>query len=190
MTWLLDRKKTHFVLWRPAPVAPEANPPALVIGQLDPAANPPALTGARTLPLAPSPLSTAGDLWEIAAADCGLRDGQVYHYWFQVSNANVYSAAQNQPFQVTDPAAWCTDWRLTSTIPAGDSADNPSAAAVVRFLGGRLVPTDPQTAPQSFAAAPDAAMQSLPPNNQLVLYELPTAWTKTGDLVSATHVGV
>jgi pullulanase len=190
MTWLLDHRKTHFVLWRPAPVAAGANPPALVIGQLDPAANPPALTGVRTLPLQPSPLTTAGDLWEIAAADCGLLDGQVYHYWFEVANADVYAASPGTRLQCTDPAAYCTDWRITSTVPAGDTADNPAAAAVIRFAGGQLVPADPQTVPQSFADQPDAAMQSLPPNNQLVIYELPTAWTKTGDLVTATHVGV
>jgi len=37
---------------------------------------------------------------------------------------------------------------------------------------------------------PDAQMKDLPPNQRLVIYEVPTAWTKTGDLVNATSVGV
>lgn len=187
MTWLLDRKKTHFVFWRPSLAASPANPPALVIGQIDAAA---ALTGVRTLSLALSPISTAGDLWEISALDCGLTDGQVHHYWFQVANANVYSTSPNVNLLCTDPAAYCVDWRVTSSVPPGDQADSPAAAAVIRFQDGELIPTDPQTTPQTFAAAADVSMQSLPTNNQLVIYELPTAWTKTGDLVDATHVGV
>jgi len=188
MTPLLVRKKTHFVLWRLG-AATSAAPPNLIIGQLN-AAVPPALTGVQTFPLAPSPLSTAGDLWEIGAANCNLIDGQVYHYWFDVANTNVYPGATNQRLQCTDPAAYCVDWRLTSTLPAGDSTDSPSALAVIRFQGGELVPTDPETAPQTFEAVPDSSMELLPPNNKMVIYELPTAWTKTGDLVDATHVGV
>lgn len=189
MTWLLDRKKTHFVFWRPSLAAAAASPPTLVLGQID-SSNPPVLTAVQTLPLSPSPLSTAGDLWEIAAADCNLLDGAVYHYWFEVENTNVYSAPANQRLRCTDPTAYCVDWRVTSTVPAGDAVDAPAAAAVIRYFGGELVPTDPASAPLTFAAAPDANMQSLATNNQLVLYELPTAWTKTGDLVDASHVGV
>jgi len=137
-----------------------------------------------------SPLSTANDLWEVAAADCGLVDGQVYHYWFDVPNSDVYAGVTNQRLQVTDPAAYTVDWRLTSTVPAGNTTDTPSPAAVIRFANGILVPTDPAAVPRSFDAAPDAAMASLPTNNRLVIYELPTSWTKTGDPVDVDHVGV
>jgi len=188
MTPFLDRKKTHFVLWRPKAVTSAASP-NLVIGQLN-AAVPPVLTGVQTFPLAPSPLSTAGDLWEIGAANCNLIDGQVYHYWFDVADTNVYPGATNQRLQCTDPAAYCVDWRLTSILPAGDSTDSLSALAVIRFQGWELVPTDPGTAPQTFEALPDSSMELLSPNNKMLIYELPTAWTKTGDLVDATHVGV
>jgi pullulanase len=188
MTRLLNRKKTYFILWRSG-AANAGAPPNLVIGQLN-AAAPPALTGEQTFPMSPSPLSTAGDLWEIAAADCNLIDGQVYHYWFDVANTNVYPGAANGRLQCTDPAAYCVDWRLTSTVPAGDATDSGAAPAVIRLLNGELVPTDPQAAPLTFDANPDASMQLLPTNNQMVIYELPTAWTKTGDLPDATHVGV
>ena len=88
---LLERKRTHFVLWRPNP---EGDPPQLVIGTYDPALAP-ALRGERTLPLR---LSTAlgddsGTVWEIAAADCGLESGRVYHYWFLAADTNVYRPA-------------------------------------------------------------------------------------------------
>lgn len=188
MTQLLDRKRTHFVLWRPgAPVF--GTPPQLILGQLS-AANPPALDNVRSLPLTLSPLSAAGDLWEIAAADCGLTDGQVYHYWFAVENTNVYVGATAGPLQCTDPAAYCVDWRVTSAVPAGDTIDAPVAAAVIRFAEGELVPADPAAVPLTFAESADSGMQLLATNNTLVIYELPTAWTKTGDLVDATHVGV
>jgi len=189
MSTLLDRKKTHFVLWRPALANMPATPPNLVLGQFQDG-NPPVLVNQRSLPMVSSPLSSANDLWEIAAADCGLIDGQVYHYWFEVSNSNVYSGATSQRLRCTDPSALTTDWRLTSTVPAGDTTDSVAALAVIRFSQGKLVPSDPGAVPQSFDVVLDASMSSLPANNRLVIYELPTAWTKTGDLVNATNVGV
>ncbi len=188
MLGLLDRKKTHFVLWRPG-AASAATPPRLVLGQIS-TSNPPVLMKVKSLALSPSALSTAGDLWEIPATACSLTDGQVYHYWFEVTNTNVYAGAAKGQLQCTDPAAYCVDWRLTSSVPAGDSTDAISGASVIRFVGGQLVPTDPGVVPKTFDVAPDANMQTLPTNNQLVIYELPTTWTRTGDLVSATHVGV
>jgi pullulanase len=185
MATLLDRKKTYFVLWRPG----TATVPNLVIGQFD-AGPPPTLAGSRTLPMSRSPLSAADDLWEIAASDCGLTDGNVYHYWFEITNTNVYPTAAAGPLRCTDPTAYTVDWRLVSAIPAGDEADDPVPAAVIRFTKGQLVPTDPATAPTTFDSSPDAPMPSLPTNNRLVIYELPTAWTKTGDLVTLTNVGV
>jgi 1,4-alpha-glucan branching enzyme len=75
-------------------------------------------------------------------------------------------------------------------VPPGDTANTGAAAAVIRYLDGQLVPTDPEVDPESFTAVPDSPAASLPRNNQLVIYELPTAWTKSGDLVDAQNVGV
>jgi pullulanase len=183
MARLLERKKTHFVLWRPGAVTP----PRLVIGQLD-AAN--VLVGVRTFDMDSSTVSTAGDVWEIAAADCGLAEGQAYHYWFEVTNTNPYPGTTSERLECTDPAAYCVDWRLTSSVPPGDTTDSPSPAAVIRFAGGELVPSDPEAVPRTFEDDADSDMELLAPNNRLVIYELPTAWTKTGDLVDASHVGV
>jgi hypothetical protein len=76
---LLDRKASHFVLWRPRHMSP---PPRLVIGKLK-TGNPPTFVDGHSLALEASP--TGADLWEIPAAACGLTDGDVYHYWFEVT---------------------------------------------------------------------------------------------------------
>ena len=81
-----------------------------------------------------SPLSTANDLWEIAAADCNLVNGQVYHYWFEVPNSNVYPGATKGTLRCTDPAAFTVDWRLVSAVPAGENALCGSVRDVV-YLG-------------------------------------------------------
>ncbi len=74
----LDRKASHFVLWRPR----HMSPPRLVIGELKPG-NPPAFVEPRSLALQASPKGS--DLWEIPVAACALTDGEVYHYWFEVT---------------------------------------------------------------------------------------------------------
>ena len=94
---IFERKQTHFVLWCPAPAAA---PPRLVIGDRS-ARSTPTLDGERALPLALSPDSP--EVWQLAAADCGLFDGRIYHYWFEVE-------AQRRPGRpgaapVTDPVA-------------------------------------------------------------------------------------
>jgi hypothetical protein len=62
-----------------------AHRPPLVVGTFR-AGNPPSFALLSRLDLAPSPVSA--DLWEVAAAACGLVDEHVYHYWFEVTNAN------------------------------------------------------------------------------------------------------
>jgi 1,4-alpha-glucan branching enzyme len=164
-------------------------PPELFIGEFDP--GPPiALKNQQVLPLSPSALSTANDLWEIAAADCHLTEDTVYHYWFRLSNTNPYEGAAASKLCCTDPTAATVDWRLTSTVPAGDNTDAIAAATVIRFRNGELIPSDPEADPITFDVTPDSPADSLPINMQLVIYELPTAWTKTGDLTTATDVGV
>jgi pullulanase len=186
---LLQRKQTHFVLWRPGVTKPAPN---LVIGTFKPG-TPPTLDPQQTLPMSASTISP--DLYEIAASDCQLADGKTYHYWFEVTDTNVY-VGQHVSLRVTDPTAFSVDWRLTFAFPPPYNLDpnNPTndeaAAAVVLFKGGKLHPADPASVPNTFSDTADAKMATLPANNQLVIYELPTAWTKEGDLVNATNVGV
>src|SRR3954451_18301369 len=129
---LLQRRATSFVLWRPANDEP---PPALVIGTFAPG-NPPTLASERTLPLTPD--GPASDLWSIALADCGLQDGAVYHYFFEVTAARP--EATGARVRCTDPTAWTVDWRLMSP----ESGDRRWPAAVVRVENGRLVASDPE----------------------------------------------
>lgn len=186
---LLERKRTHFVLWRPSP---EGDPPQLVIGTYDPALAP-ALADERTLPLRASALPGVepGTLWELAASECGLEEGRVYHYWFLTADTNVYRPAQDRRLlRCTDPTAWCVDWRVRAAAPQGYGESDRQPAAVVRFAGGRLVPSDPGPPLRTFEDEADVPIESLPANNRLVLYELPSAWTRIGDSVGGDHVGV
>jgi 1,4-alpha-glucan branching enzyme len=137
------------------------------------------------IPLRLSPESD--EAWEVAASECGLTDGQVYHYWFETRDTRPFRS-DDRTLLCTDPMAYSVDWRLRA-----NSGDDESAAALIRFQGGRLLPTDAETAPPFFGQSDhhrDAPMASLPTNNRLVIYEVPTAWTKIGDLVDAGHVGV
>ena len=74
--------------------------------------------------------------------------------------------------QTTDPLASVVDYRLYA--PANPSLIHP--ASVIGFSGGQLVVRDPNgEAPQRRVADFDA----LAPNNRIVIYELPTAWSRS-----------
>ena len=191
---LLDRKQTHFVFWRPGS---NLAAPNLVIGTFN-AGPPPKLDAQKTIAMVPSPLNAglpSTDLWELDAATCHLTDGQVYHYWFQIVNTNP-DVGGAITLNIADPAAYTVDWRLPSDPVQGFPADprddksGRAPAGVIRWLNGKLVPTDAEAAPVSFQDSADQPMSTLPANNRMVIYELPTAWTKTGDVVDKTNVGV
>src|SRR5271170_3913997 len=167
---ILDRRTTGFVLWDPRS---QTAPPQLVVGQLVPG-NPPAVAGVRRVALAPAP--DADGLFEVSAAACGLVDGAVYHYWFEIDDSR---SSQQPPARiaVTDPFATCVDWRV---FPPGATGSS-QPAAVIRYLGqGRLADADPGGESAVFTE-PDAP-NTLSPNNQLVIYELPTAWALSRSL--------
>lgn len=170
---LLQRKQTHFVLWRPAQAQPA---PQLVIGVFR-AGDAARLADERTLTLAQSP--EFPDLWERRATDCALREGQVYHYFFEVTDSDP-NLGNGRRIRCTDPTAWTVDWRVLSPRldpPYGD--DDRSPAAVVLYEGGQLKPCDP-VGPLPTLEEP-TALHTLPPNNCLVIYELPTRWTKASN---------
>jgi hypothetical protein len=99
---VLKRKQTHFVLWRPNA---GTTPPTLLIGQLQPG-NPPTFINPKRFPLT----QTAGlpGLWEVAATDCQLQNGQIYHYWFEVEDTST--RGQSLPkVSCTDPLAFTVD---------------------------------------------------------------------------------
>ncbi|MBE9178240.1 alpha amylase [Oculatella sp. LEGE 06141] len=170
---LLHRKQTHFVLWRPAYVDPT---PALYIGAIGEDMN--ALSRFsqfREYPLQQS--ASAPGVWELEAQSCGLVDGQVYFYWFKVRDSNPYSAARRILY-CTDPLAYTIDRRFLAPAPVepdGDKSDDP--ASVILYRNGQLIPCDPSG--QVIDWSGDPPLNTLPANNRLVMYELPTRWTRS-----------
>ncbi len=170
---LLERRQTHFVLWRPGLCEP---PPKLYIGQPQAGATDP-YANYREIALQPEPQFP--DLWTVAASDCQLADGQVYHYWFRVGNTLPYDYADgDQILYGGDPLATSVDRRWLAPVPpvpAGTASQDP--ASVLLYRDGRVIPSDPngKTAAQSTACP----RSSRPANHQLVIYELPTRWMKS-----------
>jgi 1,4-alpha-glucan branching enzyme len=164
---LFGLKQTSFVLWRPARTAAA---PKLVIGEFSPG-NPPTLANRRDFVLALLPGTS--DLWGIAASACGLTDGNVYYYWFEVTDDSP--TRNGSRILCTDPTAFTVDWRLQAErLPPPYKDEDQDPAAVIKFKDGKLVPCD--AAGETFAAANRIA--SGKPNNQIVIYELPTSWSK------------
>jgi hypothetical protein len=178
---LLQRKLTHFVLWRPHQTDP---PPRLIVGKLQPG-NPPDFVDEQQFDLS----LTAGtpDRWEIAAASCNLADGETYHYWFEVNDSSPDRDPATR-IRCTDPTAWTVDWRLVAPRPDGPYGDaDQDPAGLVKFQGGMLIPCDPGGEVVDWSG--DASLDTLPTNNRLVIYELPTAWSVLGE-AGSPEIGV
>jgi hypothetical protein len=75
---LLRRRQSAFVLWRLANVTP---PPALILQRVQAGAP---LTAISSQERPMRLVAGFSDLWEIPATECGLVDGEIYHYWFEV----------------------------------------------------------------------------------------------------------
>lgn len=157
---LLKRRTTHFTLWAPQQTSPE-----LVIGTFQFGA-PPLHVGRQKLPL--SAVQGANDLWEIAAANCGLLDATVYHYWFEVNDTRPGSDPHSRVL-ITDPLTCTPDWRLQET-------NDEQPASVILFRGGQLVACDQDGTPVTEPADDDPA--KLATNNFTIIYELPTSWMR------------
>ncbi len=156
---LLKRRETHFVLWRPSGTAA----PVLVLGTLVPG-NPPMIAQETRHTLLPA--AQAG-LWELPCSSPGLSDG-VYHYWFEIEDTSPFGAGT---LLVTDPLAFTVDYRI-------QPSPGHHPAAVVKLDNGKLIPCDPGGEPADLGQPP--AILSLPTNNHLVIYELPTSWSRAG----------
>jgi pullulanase len=170
MAYLFGLKKSAFVLWSPHRIIPA---PTLVIGQFQ-AGNPPRLANRQEFPLTQQEVHP--DLWSIDAQKCRLSDGQVYHYWFEVSDSSP--TRDESLISCTDPTAFTVDWRLLSPpLPVPHIVDDQDPAAVVKFQNGHLVPCDPGG--ETFEPARAIAAGRAAPNNRMVIYELPTSWART-----------
>jgi len=169
---IFTQRETNFVLWR---VAASTPPPKLIIGQLQLGA-PLAFVNKQAFDLQPS--AAFPDLWTIPAANCNLADGQVYHYWFEVTDS--HPKRSGKWICMTDPMAYTVDWRLLAPQPSGSdyNPDDQYPAAVVKFRQGRLIPCD--AGGETGDLPPDPPLTTLPPNDRIVIYELPTAWARIG----------
>lgn len=177
---ILERKATHFLLWRPGKIELI---PELFIGTFPEKRN--NFEHFKTFPLQQN--SEFAELWEIAVTDCGLVEGTVYFYWFKVANTNVYEKITD-PIYCTDPISYAVDRRLSpphvSNLPTESNSlekwrEIEQPASVILYQNGRLIPcdSDGKTVRWSEEDIPD----QLAANNQLVIYELPTRWVKTGN---------
>jgi 1,4-alpha-glucan branching enzyme len=168
---LLGRRETQFSLWRPSAAG---KPPVLVIGTFT-AGNPNTLADRKEITLSKADPTTPG-LWVVSAAKTELADG-IYHYWFQVENTNPNDPAATS-ILCTDPFATTVDWRLLSpSLPAGFNNDTDrQPASVIRLQNGRLLAVDPGGESATFPD--DPTPNTLPANNHLVIYELPSAWAR------------
>lgn len=167
---LLVRKKTHFVLWRPGNIKPV---PKLKIGILQPG-NPPTLGDVQIFPLKRS--KKYQDLWRLDARTIGLVDGQVYHYWFSIRDSFAEDKRE-EIIDITDPFATTVDWRLLSDeLPEPYSYLDRDPASVIMFRDNHLVVCDPGGEIPVWKNEPAAT--ALPPNNKMVIYEMPANWTR------------
>jgi pullulanase len=168
---ILAQRQHSFVLWR---VAQSTPPPTLVVGQLQLGA-PVSLIDQQRFDLKQS--LQFPDLWAIEAATCNLTDDQIYHYWFEVTDAHPKRSGQR--IQVTDPLAFMVDWRLRAPQPTGPEYgyDDRYPAAVVKYSHGALIPCD---AGGETGDLQEPSPADLPMNNRVVIYELPTAWARIG----------
>ena len=167
---LLARKEGQFVLWHPGATDPA---PALAIGTVQDGT----IADLREIPLAPA--DGHPDLWQVAAADCALADGQVYHYWFKIRDTNVYNE-EHRILYCTDPTATTVDRRFPAPSPQDEEGvASRQPAGVVLYRDGMLIPCDPGG--QTVGWEGDAAADDLPSNDRLVIYELPTRWSRAAD---------
>lgn len=167
---LFELRKKAFVLWRPRKTAVA---PRLVIGRFEPG-NPPTLGERQSFQL--TQMADRSDLWRINADECGLSEGGIYHYWFEVNDSSPFGDGRR--ILCTDPLACTVDWRLVAeALPPPYGADDQDPAAVVKFENGQLTPCDPAGGQliKARALAPGEGQ----PNNRIVIYELPTSWTRT-----------
>lgn len=170
---ILERRKTKFVLWIPGQRAGSSLPELLLAGPIEVDSNLSASTNVTfNVPLQKS---NEPDLWEIDPNNIrpALQDGKVYHYWFQITDT---SSDNIGTMKVTDPMVYTVDYRPVPNRFATDSEVQP--AGVIKFRDKRLWPCDIDGREPKPVETP--ADDSLPDNNHMVIYELPTSWAKTG----------
>jgi 1,4-alpha-glucan branching enzyme len=163
MTDIMRRRAQGFVLWRPERTEPA---PAVLVVRFVPGSPP---SEVLVVERALSRVAGFSDLWALPLGGLPLVSETVYHYWFVVARAD----GADGTIRVTDPFARVVDYRLGAEPAAG----------VFKLENGVLVDCDPDGTVGVRALSPNAAAHA--PNHQLVLYEVPSSWTR-----GATESGV
>ena len=178
---LFERKKTHFIIWRPGVTNPA---PQLSIGL---PSQP--VSAYSSFPLIQD--ATFPELWSIPASACGLSEGAVYYYGFAVALSEPFGQV-DQSFLITDPAAYSVDRSINPPIglPALSVSPSGDPLSIIAYIGGELKECD-----NGGSAGPllpdwtdEPQLTSLPQNDSLVIYEMPTRWAHT-DSVGNTVYG-
>ncbi|EOO04232.1 putative alpha amylase catalytic region protein [Phaeoacremonium minimum UCRPA7] len=164
---LLDRRKDSFLLWAPGRDF-GSNPPLLVLGKYNSTAD------GLFDELVRQPLATSSaepGLWVLGPDTISpvLKDG-VYHYWFEILDDSPEKWGK---MLTTDPISFTVDYRVTR-----QTGDQKQPASVIKYRDGKLWACSLDGKEASRPAIPKVA--SLPANNHLVIYELPTSWAKGG----------
>lgn len=187
---LLDRHKTHFVLWVPGGMQDEA--PVLVIGKLS-TGPPVAFDEKLRKALDAAPNVPSRSLWELSCESLNLPEGGklpegVYHYWFEITDT---SPEKYGKMLVTDPLAYTVDYGLTELprdrhVPDREKWKVKQPAGVIKLgkdSAGNVTLLEPCESDGSWKMLQPPNPQNLrdmPKNNQLVIYELPTSWSRVG----------
>jgi pullulanase len=165
---LLERRKDKFMLWLPAGL-PNARAPYLVIGTFD--KGPPPTVYQTNI----SPFINSGhpDLWELDPKTISppLKDNTIFHYWYEINDLSPEGLGA---IQVTDPLAYTIDYR---SLRSRDEHSQP--ASVIKFRDGKLWPCDIDG--NEPRPPPIPSQDSMPQNNHMVIYELPTSWSRYKD---------
>ncbi|KAK3938771.1 1,4-alpha-glucan branching enzyme GlgB [Diplogelasinospora grovesii] len=167
---ILNRRHDAFVLWVPHSSSNQPNAPHLVIGTSGENAN-----DFNQVARVPLSLSDKPDLWSLDPKTINprLTDPGVYHYWFEITDT---SPERRGTMLVTDPLAFTVDYNVTQQ---NTNFYERQPASIIKYRDGKLWPCDvPDGSDSPKASLP--SQSSLPSNNHLVIYELPTSWAKVG----------
>jgi pullulanase len=165
---ILERRKAKFTLWIPGQVA-GSPAPQLLLG--------PASSTINITFTGPLQQSDQPDLWELDPKDIkpALQDEQIYHYWFEVTDTSEENLGL---LTVTDPYVYTVDY---STVPDRNAEDaKVQPAGVIKYRDGKLWPCDIDGTEPLPVSIP--SLDKLPENNHIVIYELPTSWSRPNDV--------
>ena len=197
---IFDRRKKGFVLW--AATELEAAP-VLVLGKIEQRLDDNGRSTFTFRKLVEQPLSETNPvdtphLWELPLTDLntGLDSlAGVCHYWFRVRDGKILPTGND--ILVTDPFATAVDYRLVEErddilakdsegqlikdgdgkpVKERDGIYQPASVIRINSAQKQLQACDPRG-----AVLEDVEIDSnvkLAANSELVIYELPTAWTK------------